>query len=216
MTKTQQEPRGFLNNAIIGLALLFTVPALLTVGGVWLVAQQEQIPGGTETACERTLTETVVIRIEQYTYQAGLTPYEQQRFFHSQDGGTTWTLLFDDTVQAPRGLNCDDNIRVLDDGSYLLFNRKHIALSSDGGASWQTHYVCDAPRPTEERCDEEAVDFAAIEFVDGQRGNLLVQRLVVDEYGMPLSENGEPLVTSSYTLSTQDGGEHWNITSVEE
>jgi hypothetical protein len=148
-----------------------------------------------------------------YGYTAGLTYYERQTFTLSTDSGRTWTTIFSDDVQAPREVSCADNIRLLDDGTLILFNSKSIALTSGSELVWQNHHVCDAPRPEDGRCDPDPLNIINVDFADGLRGMLLVQEGIVDEYGQPLFQDGNPRVSGEYRLVTEDGGQSWQLQS---
>lgn len=206
------ERSGFLNNAIVGLLLLFTIPALLTVGGVWLVAQQGQIPGGTTRSCELFFGDATGFRVEQYIYQAGLTPFAQEAFFATTDGGTTWSEIFGNTVIAPEELDCESSISQLSAAVYVLQNQKGIAITPDSGATWYTQSVCDDPRPASGRCDADPLRFRnfTLDAASGT-GSIEVSRAVVDEYGLPITEGGEVRIADTYTLITENYGERWQL-----
>ncbi len=206
------ERSGFLNNAIVGLLLLFTIPAILTVGGVWLVAQQGRVPGGTTRSCELFFGDATGFRVEQYVYQAGLTPFAQETFFATTDGGTTWEEIFGSTVIAPETLDCTRNIRELSEGLYVLQNQKGIGITSDAGETWYTQNVCDDPRPATGRCDADPLRFRNFTLDTGTgTGSIEVSQAVVDEYGLPITENGEVRIANTYTLITDDYGQSWQL-----
>jgi len=204
-------PQGFVNNALFGLGILFIAPALLVVGGFVLVAAIGRPPGGTFDQCERMVSEDLAFRIGIYAYTAGLTPYEQQTFSVSSDADGTWQTIFDDVVQAPRGVTCDSNIRLIEDRRYVLWHRKNIAVFDADTQNWIVQNICDAPRPNRGRCDEDQFDFVAVDFADSQIGQATVQEWVVDEYGQPLMQNDEPLFVGEYVLFTSDGGQSWHL-----
>ncbi len=207
-----REHNGILNNAIVGLLLLFTIPALLTVGGVWIVAQQGRIPGGATRSCEQFYSESLGFRIEQYNYQAGLTPFAEETFFATTDGGATWEEVFANTVIGPDALDCAAGIQQLSDDVYTLRNQKSVAITPDAGATWHTQNVCDDPRPETGRCDADPLRFRAFTLeVESGSGSVVVNRAVVDEYGLPLTEDGEVRVAETYTLTTDDYGQTWQL-----
>ncbi|MCA9914863.1 MAG: hypothetical protein KC496_16030 [Anaerolineae bacterium] len=210
--KENESRSGFWNNAIVGLLVMFTIPALLTVGGVWIVAQQGKIPGGTTRSCEQFFGETTGFRVEQYKYQAGLTPFAQEAIFATTDGGSTWNEIFSNTVTAPETLDCENNIRQLSEEVYLLQNQKGISITPDAGATWYTHGVCDDPRPQSGRCDADPLRLRnfALDATTGA-GSVDVIRAVVDEYGLPITDNGEIRIADTYTLVTDDYGESWQL-----
>src|SRR5690349_21040408 len=129
----QEEKTGFLNRGINGLLLLFTIPALLTIGAMFVVIWMGRIPGGTETSCERQLDQTNTVRLTVYAYQAGLSRFETQTI--SVNGAQ----LASDTVQWPQGIDCESNIIELSETSYLLYTEKTIILTDNSGESWQVY-----------------------------------------------------------------------------
>lgn len=204
------EPDGLLNRPIVMLALLFTIPASLVFIGYVYVINAGAPPGGDTVACERVIDDTLAFRIESYQFSAGLTRYEEQRFFASTDGGAAYEQIFSARVQNPSGVSCDENIQALDDETYLLWHRKTVALSPDAGASWRVQGVCDDPRP-DGRCDTDALDFVTVEFTSPQDGRIEVREAVVDEYGVPQTSNGEVEVINRYTLTTDDTAAGWQL-----
>lgn len=211
MTVSSEQGRHhWYQNPIVGLGIMFLIPALLVLGGFYVVGLYGQIPGGSTTVCERDLGDGSTARIEVYGYTAGLTYYERQTFAVSSAVGS-WETVFEDEVQVPRGVNCEDHIRVLTDGTWLFFNSKSVALNSPQRDGWQVHHVCDDPRPEQGRCDADPLNITDVQFVDGQQGTLLIQEGVVDEYGQPLFENGAPRLLAQYQLQTEDGGRSWQL-----
>jgi hypothetical protein len=208
-TTARNEPDGLLNRPLVMLALLFTIPASLVFLGYVYVVQSGPPPGGETSACERVVSDERHFRIERYDFSAGLTRYTDQRFLTSTDG-TDWQEVMNVRVQNPTGVTCDDNIRQLAEDVYLLQSRKAIALSTDGGASWRVQGVCDAPRP-EGRCDADALDMVEVTFETPQQGRITVREAVVDEYGVPQTEDGEIEVINRYRLITDDAGVTWQL-----
>lgn len=204
-----KQSSGFFNRSIVALSVMFIVPALLVVVGFFYVALQGRIPGGTDTSCERT-SEDMTVRIDVYAYQSGLALFQLQTFSLSEDG-STWRELFQDDVRAPRSINCDDNIVQVSDTMLLLFNRKTVAISVDTGATWQFHHVCDEPLPIDGRCDADSINIVSIDLAENGQGRILVQESIVDEYGEPLTENGEALIKQEYALLTSDFGNTWQL-----
>jgi hypothetical protein len=209
MSENHEKPNIF-NNAIVVLAIIFTVPALLVVGATLITAQYGRVPGGTETACERTF-DTVTIQAQKYRYQAGLTPYETQTFFAQSDSGERVQFYRVD-IQAPENFDCESGIQQLDENTILVRTQKGIAISHDSGATWNTHSVCNTPRPIEGRCDEDPLNIVDITFENPQQGRLVVQEAVTDQYGVLVNgENGAPQIINEYILVTSDGGVTWNL-----
>lgn len=213
MTDNNDAPQGFLNNAIVGLLILFTIPAVLVVGGFVLVAQLGGVPGGETTTCERQVTDATTIRIETYAYTAGLTNYTQETFFAINRGDEQ--QIMQDTVQAPRmNITCDNNIQVFDNG-LILFSPKSIAIRTDENQRWQVHNICDDPRPESGRCDADPLNIVAVNFTDATNGQIRIEESIVDEYGQPISEDGDPLIAEAYILTTRDGGISWQVQTTE-
>jgi hypothetical protein len=206
---TRTEPDGLLNRPLVMLALLFTIPASLVFLGYVYVVQSGPPPGGTESVCERVVSDERLFRIELYDFSAGLTRYTDQTFYTSTDG-SDWQQVFNVRVQNPTGVTCEDNITQLADDAYLLESRKAVAISTDGGDSWRVQRVCDEPRP-EGRCDVDALDMVNVDFETPQRGVIDVREAVVDEYGVPQTDDGEVLVIDRYQLMTDDGGVTWQL-----
>lgn len=206
MTKHDTQPQGILNNAIVGLLILFTVPALLVFGAFLVLAMRDRIPGGEVTTCERTLDNGITLQIERYAYLAGLTTYETQTFFNLN--GDELQLIIKDDVQAPRGISCEDNIFVVNDTT-IIYTQKSIATTTNQGDDWFVYYVCDDPRPDNGRCDKDPLNIVDVTFSSSQQGQITVRESLVDEYGQPLSENGEPIVINEYKLQTNDAGSTW-------
>lgn len=206
----QQQTLGFWNNGLIGLGILFVIPALLVVGGFFVIALNGRPAGGVDETCER-VVDGLRFRTETYSYTAGLTDYQQQTLSVSVDG-EEWQLIFDDVVQAPDGTACNEAIVItaFDDGSFLAWHRKNVALTINGD-SWQVHNVCDEPRRDTGRCDSDEYDFVAAQFVEAQAGTVAIQRFVVDEYGQRVSADGGLRVADAYTLTTDNGGMTWEL-----
>ncbi len=206
---TQPEPDGLLNRPLVMLALLFTIPASLVFLGYVFVIQSGPPPGGTESVCERVVSDERMFRIELYDFSAGLTRYTDQTFYTATDG-SDWQQIFNVRVQNPTGVTCEENITQLADDAYLLQSRKAVAISTDGGATWQVQRVCDEPRPAG-RCDVDALDMVEVRFETPQQGVIDVREAVVDEYGVPQTENGEVRVIDRYQLTTDNGGVTWQF-----
>jgi hypothetical protein len=104
------------------------------------------------------------------------------------------------------------NIQQLSDEVYVLHNQKGLAITQDAGENWYTHGVCDAPRPDSGRCDADPLRFGdfSLDATTGN-GNVLVNQAVVDEYGLPLTENGEVRIAETYILTTEDYGQSWQL-----
>ena len=206
----QNEKPDLLHNATFVLAVIFIVPALLVVAATWVTASYGRVPGGTTTSCERTFGDTT-IKAEMYRYLAGITPYETQTFF-VRENDATWREFYRVDIQAPRDFDCDTGIRQLDDDTILIATQKGIAISHDSGTTWRTHSVCNAPRPVGGRCDIDELQVADVTFDKDQQGRLTVQHVIVDEYGVVVTEeNGQPRISNQYILVTDDGGMTWNI-----
>lgn len=212
MTEKEKQPQGFLNNAIVGLLILFTIPAILVFGGFYLIAMQGRVPGGETTSCVREISEGLSIEIESYKYVAGLSPYETQTINRLQSTGTE--TIFDDTVQAPLGISCEDNILVYDTSNLIIYTQKSIAITNNSGESWTIQNICDDPRPTTSRCDDDPLNIVNVDFVTRQAGQITVRETLVDEYGQPMSENGQPIIVDEYVLQTDDGGTTWSLQSL--
>jgi hypothetical protein len=209
MTEYHEKPNIF-NNAIVVLAIIFTVPAALVIGATWITAQYGRVPGGTTTVCERTF-ENVMLHAELYRYQAGLTPYETQTFYVDSDGLERMEFYRVD-IQAPRDFDCEQGIRQLGENTLLVATQKGIAISHNNGAEWRTHSVCDAPRPVSGRCTAVPLNIIGITFENPQQGRLVVQQAVTDEYGViKHDENGALQIINEYILITNDGGATWNL-----
>jgi hypothetical protein len=209
MSENSEKPNIF-NNALFVLAILFTVPALMVIGATWITAQYSRIPGGTETTCERTFDD-VTIQAQLYRYQAGLTPYETETFYVQSDNGEGVQFYRVD-IQAPEDFNCETDIQQLDENTILIRTQKGVAISHDSGATWNTHSVCNSPRPIEGRCDEDPLNIVDITFETPQQGRLVVQEAVTDQYGVLVTdENGAPQIINEYILVTTDGGATWNL-----
>jgi hypothetical protein len=209
MSENPEKP-NILNNALVVLAILFTVPALMVIGATWITAQYGRIPGGTTTACERTFGD-VTIQAELYRYQAGLTPYETETFYVLSGKGERIQFYRVD-IQAPQDFDCETGIQQLDENTVLVATQKGIAISHDRGATWNTHSVCNPPRPVEGRCDEDPLNLVDITFKNPQQGQLVVQEAAIDQYGVIINdENGAPQIINEYILVTDDGGATWNL-----
>lgn len=205
-----EQSQGFLNRGINGLLLLFSVPALLTIGAMFIVIWMGRIPGGTETVCERQLDQTNTVRLTVYAYQAGLSRFETQTI--SVNGNE----LASDTVQWPAGIDCKSNIIELSDTSYLLYTEKTIILSDNAGESWQLYNVCDEPRPTSGRCDADPLSLLNISFDASASGSFTVRQSITDEYGQPLyDENNQPRFASEWAIRTEDAGRSWLFVSTD-
>lgn len=207
----KQSALGFWNRGMVGLGLLFVVPAALVVGGFFVVALNGRPAGGVDTQCEKTIG-AVDFRIDIYSYTAGLTSYQQQGLAFRDGENSAWVTVFDDVVQAPDGSPCDEAIIIetLPNDTHLAWHRKNVALITPGSAQ-PVHNVCDEPRPDDSRCDEDELDFVAATFSDDQNGAVTVRRFIVDEYGQRVSADGELRVAEEYTLVTSDGGLSWQL-----
>lgn len=207
----EQQSQGFLNQSAVLLFLLFTIPALLTLGGVYYVAQQGRIPGGDDKSCITDISDTVQVRIDIYAYRAGLVNFETQTFSVSNDG-ENWRELFADTIAVPQPVNCETSITYLDDDNIILQTQKTIAWSSDAGETWQVHNICDSPRPGEGRCAPETLTYAEIDLQADGTGRLLVQQSEVDEFEEPQrDENNNPIIVNQWELVTDSAGLEWSL-----
>lgn len=207
----EYQPSGFLNRASVVIFLVFTIPASLTLAGMYYLILQGRVPGGTDTFCETTLNSTTSVRIDTYAYTAGLVEFETQTVSVSDDGATG-NELFSDTIPHPQTLNCDNVLTRLDDSNLVLSNQKSLAWSNDNGDTWQVHRVCDDPRPTGGRCDAESLNFAEMELYPDGTGRLLVIESTVDDFGEPQrDENNQPLVDASWELITENAGIDWTL-----
>lgn len=212
-----EQPRGFLNRGLVVIILTFSIPALLTAAGTYYVAVQGRVPGGEDsTICQRTLADSVDVRLDIYAYTAGLVEFETQSISVRDTAArdADWRELFADTMPSPRDFTCDDNIRILGEDSILLYNQKTIAVTVDNGTTWHTHNVCDDPRPQGNRCDSEALNYASIDIQADGGGRLLVQESAVDEFGEPQRDaDGNPIPSDEWVLLTTDGGMTWQLQS---
>lgn len=210
MTEKEQS-RGFLNNSLVLLFLLFTIPASLTLAGVYYVAQQGRIPGGDDSSCIADISDNVQVRIDIYAYRAGLVNFETQTFSVS-DENDNWQELFADTIPVPQAVDCESNITMLDANNIILQTQKTIAWSADAGETWQIHNVCDSPRPDEGRCDAETLTYADVDLQADGTGRLLVQQSEVDEFEEPQrDENNNPIVIAQWELITDNSGVDWSL-----
>ena len=210
MTQKEQS-RGFLNNSLVLLFLLFTIPASLTLAGVYYVAQQGRIPGGEDSSCIADISDNVQVRIDIYAYRAGLVNFETQTFSVS-DENDNWQELFADTIPVPQAVDCESNITMLDANNIILQTQKTIAWSADAGETWQIHNVCDSPRLDEGRCDAETLTYAEIDLQADGTGRLLVQQSEVDEFEEPQrDENNNPIVIAQWELITNNAGVDWSL-----
>ena len=210
MTEKEQS-RGFLNNSLVLLFLLFTIPASLTLAGVYYVAQQGRIPGGEDSSCIADISDNVQVRIDIYAYRAGLVNFETQTFSVS-DENDNWQELFADTIPVPQAVDCESNITMLDANNIILQTQKTIAWSADAGETWQIHNVCDSPRLDEGRCDAETLTYAEIDLQADGTGRLLVQQSEVDEFEEPQrDENNNPIVIAQWELITDNAGVDWSL-----
>jgi hypothetical protein len=209
----EAQPQGFFNRGIVGLLMLFIIPALLTVGAMFLVIAMGRIPGGTERSCERVLNDSYSIRLNIYAYQSGLSLFETQTIAVSHH--RVWQDLASDTVQWPRGIDCEKNIVELSANVFLLYNEKTLALSDNAGESWQVYNVCDEPRPGSGRCDPEPLNLLDMSFAPDGSGRFTVRESITDEYGQPLYENGLPRIASQWTITTNDAGRTWMLESTD-
>lgn len=210
MTEKEQS-RGFLNNSLVLLFLLFTIPASLTLAGVYYVAQQGRIPGGDDSSCIADISDNVQVRIDIYAYRAGLVNFETQTFSVS-DENDNWQELFADTIPVPQAVDCESNITMLDANNIILQTQKTIAWSADAGETWQIHNVCDSPRLDEGRCDAETLTYAEIDLQADGTGRLLVQQSEVDEFEEPQrDENNNPIVIAQWELITDNAGVDWSL-----
>ncbi len=207
----EQQPSGFFNRASVVLFLVFTIPAVLSLAGMYYVIIQGRIPGGVDSYCETAISDTIRLRIDMYDYRAGLVDFETQTFSVSDDG-ENWNELFSDTIPVPGSLECDSVYNLLDENNIVLQNRKSIAWSADAGLSWNVHGVCDEPHLAQGRCDAEALNFLEVDLnVDGT-GSVLIIESEVDEYGEPQrDENNNPIVDNQWRLSTENAGETWSL-----
>lgn len=208
-----EQPKGFINRGINGLLILFTIPALLTVGAMFVVIWMGRIPGGNETICEQNLNDSLTARLTIYAYQAGLSLFETQTIAVNQNG--TWQELASDTVQWPQGISCENNIIELGTGVFLLYNEKSLALSDNNGETWQVYNVCDEPRPVSGRCDADPLALHNINIDESGAGQFTVRQSITDEYGQPLYENGLPRLAGEWTITTSDAGRNWRLQSTD-
>lgn len=207
----EQQPKGFLNNSFVLLFLLFTIPASLTLAGVYYVAQQQRIPGGEDSFCIAEVSDKTQVRIDIYAYQAGLVQFETQAFSVSEDG-ETWDELFEDTIAVPQGIDCISNITHLDDTNIILQTQKTIAWSSDTGETWQVHNICDSPRPDEGRCSPVTLSYAEIDLNADGIGRLLVHQSEVDEFEEPQRDaDNNPIIVNQWQLVTDNAGLTWSL-----
>lgn len=204
-----EQPNGFFNRASVVLFLLFVIPASLTLAGVYYVAIQGRVPGGVDTFCERSITETTELRIDTYDYTAGLVEFQTQAVSIRNDADADWTELFSDTIPIPRPLTCDSVLTRLDDDNLVLQNQKSVAWSNDNGVTWQVQNVCDDPRPSN-RCDAEALNVIDVNFnIDGT-GTITIIESAVDEFGEPQrDDNGNLIADDEWQLTTSDYGATW-------
>jgi hypothetical protein len=209
----EEQPKGFFNRGIVALLTLFTIPALLTVGAMFVVIWMGRIPGGKDSFCERLLNDSSSVRFDIYAYQAGLSLFETQKISVSQNGN--WQELSSNTVQWPQGIDCENNIIELGSGVFLIYNEKTIALSDDNGATWQVQNVCDEPRPVSGRCDADPLSLIDISFTPDASGQFTVRESITDEYGQPLYANGLPRIANQWTLITNDAGRTWTLLSTD-
>lgn len=208
---TNSEQRPFFQRPMVILGGLLSIPFLLTLAGLIIVATGGPPPGGTTTTCERFITADVGFRITRYTFQSGLTNYDQQTFALTQDGGDTWHAVFEDLVIAPMGTNCDDNILILSEDAFVLWNRNTLAVTQDGGAVWGVRADCDSVPDEIDDCDSEMLDFVAVAFNDPQNGVVEVREFAVNDFGERLFVDGMPIINISFDLLTDDGGNTWEI-----
>ena len=207
----EQQPSGFFNRASVVIFLVFTIPAALTLAGMYYVVIQGRIPGGVDSFCETSISSTIHLRIDMYDYRAGLVEFETQTFSVSDDG-ENWNELFSDTIPVPGSLACDSAYELLDENNIILQNRKSIAWSPDAGLSWNVHAVCDDPHLAQGRCDAEALNFTEVDLNADGMGSLLVIESEVDEFGEPQrDENNNPIVDNQWRLSTDNAGETWTL-----
>lgn len=208
------EQLGLLNNPLVGLLLLFGIPAGLVFGAAFVIAQVDRIPGGVDVACQVTLNDDLRVELNRYQYQAGLTTYETQSMAVAVNEQGEFITLFEDTVGNPLQTNCDHNIRQFAPGEVLLFTQKSVALTQNNGQSWQIHTVCDDPRPqTRGRCDTAILNFVDISFDSVEQGMIRVEQTAVDEYGNPVTDGGGAGIAAVYHLQTEDAGDTWQLVS---
>ena len=91
------QPTGFFNRASVVLFLVFTIPAALTIAGVYYVALQGRVPGGEDSACVIALTDETDLQIEIYDYVAGLVRFETQTA-SIRTADAELQILFSDTM----------------------------------------------------------------------------------------------------------------------
>ena len=208
-----EQPKGFFNRGIVGLLMLFTIPAILTVGAMFVVIAMGRIPGGKDSFCERVLDDSHAVRFDIYDYQAGLSLFQTQKISVSQN--ESWHELSSDTVQWPHGINCESNVVELGTGIYLIYSEKTVILSDDGGETWQVQNVCDEPRQNSGRCDADPLSLIDLSFAADGSGQFTIRESITDEYGQPLYENGLPRVANEWTLMTNDAGRTWTLVSID-
>lgn len=206
----KEQSFGFLNRAGVALFIMVTVPSFLVIVGFIFVAMQGRVPGGTDSSCEHNISDTSKIRIDVYAYQSGLSLFQLQKFSVSEDS-SSWRKLFEDDVITPHDINCDDNIVQTSDSLFYLFNQKTIAISADNGVNWNLHHVCDEPYLVDGSCNEDTLNIVSIDLAENGQGRILVQESIVDEYGVPLTENGQPLINQEFVLVTSDFGNTWEL-----
>jgi len=202
--------KDIFRRGIVALMLISLIPLTIFMSGYWIVAQYGRVPGGSTTTCERTIDDTISFHIEKYRYQSGLTQFEIQTFSVSNDGGVSWLEIFEVDVQTPKTISCIENIQVTPDDGYLVLSQKSVGISQDA-FDWHIHHVCDNPRPTEKRCDEDILNIVEADFVNSAQGIIRIEQSLVDEFGEPVTENGEPVLVGFYHLQTSDSGLTWTI-----
>lgn len=211
----EQQPTGFFNRASVVLFLVFTIPTVLTLAGMYYVVIQGRIPGGEDSYCETNISASIHLRIDLYAYTAGLVNFESQTFSVSEDG-ENWNELFSDTIPVPDPIECDTAYQLLDEQNIVLQNQKSLAWSSDAGMTWHVHRVCDDPRPTGGRCDAESLIYAEVDLNTDGTGTVRVIESEVDEFGEPQRDaNNNPLVDNQWQLLTENAGEIWTLQRAE-
>ncbi|MGB7341304.1 MAG: hypothetical protein WBC91_20580 [Phototrophicaceae bacterium] len=210
------QPTGFFNRASVVLFLVFTIPAALTIAGVYYVALQGRVPGGEDSACVIALTDETDLQIEIYDYVAGLVRFETQTA-SIRTADAEWQILFSDTMPLPQPFNCENAVTRLDERNIIIKNQKSLAWSDDNGLTWQSHHVCDDPRPISGRCDAEALSYAAVDLnVDGS-GMITVIQSAVDDFGEPQRDaDGHPIVDEQWQLQTTDAGRTWLVIATDD
>lgn len=206
------QPTSFFNRSGFVIFIIFTIPAALTMAGIYYVALQGRVPGGEDRACVVSLTDDTDLQIEIYDYVAGLVRFETQTASIRNNDDDNWQALFSDTIPIPQSFDCENGVTRLDEQNIIIQNQKSLAWSSDNAVTWQTHNVCDDPRPTSGRCDPEALSYADVTINADGSGNIIVIESAVDDFGEPQRDaDDNPIVDEQWQLQTTDAGVTWQL-----